>query len=68
MSKVPGHSGRTRIKCSMNNQCWDLQSGKLLNHSRTLDEVIAIFPENLVDLEIDVQTIHKELPRKFPSA
>jgi len=46
----------------MNDQRRDLQSGNLFNHGRSLNAVFAIFPKHLVDLEIDVQTIHKKLP------
>jgi hypothetical protein len=67
LSKVPGHPGWTRIKCSMNDQRRDLQGSNLFNHDRPLNEVPAIFPENPIDLEIDMQTIHKKLSSEFPS-
>jgi len=45
LSKEPGHSGRTRIKCPMNDQRRDLQSGNLFNHGRSLKENISLSQE-----------------------
>jgi hypothetical protein len=61
LSKVSSHSSWTRITCSMNDERRDLQRGNLFNHGRLLNEVSGIFPENPIDLEIDMQTIHKKL-------
>jgi hypothetical protein len=60
-SKVSGYSSRARIKCPMNDQDGYSQRSNLFKSGMLLIEVLAIFPKNLVDLEIDVQTINKKL-------
>lgn len=51
----------------MNDQRRYLQGCNLFHQCRLLSKLIAIFPKNPVNLEIDMQTIHKKLPSEFPS-
>ncbi|GCE15161.1 hypothetical protein KTT_50200 [Tengunoibacter tsumagoiensis] len=59
--------GRAWIECTVNNQCWYLQGSNLFHHSWLLYKAITICPKNLIDLEIDMEAIHKKLPSEFPS-
>ncbi len=61
-SELPGDSSRTRITLTMHDQRGYPQGGKLLGQGVLLHEVICIVAKELVDLEIDVQAIDKQLP------
>jgi len=65
LSELPGHSGRARITLPMNDQRGYPQGGKLLGQRALLRKVIRIVSKYLIDLEIDVKTIDKQLPSQF---
>src|SRR5215471_21189243 len=62
LSQLTGHSGRTRIVLTMHHQRGYPQVGKLLRQGALLREVIRIVSKELIDLEIDVLAIDKQLP------
>ncbi len=65
LSELPGDSGRARIALTMHDQRGDPQGGKPPRQRSLLRKVISIVAKELIDQEIDMQAIDKQLPGQF---